>query len=174
MTHKVNWLNKKFVFNFPVERYVDLLEELRETPSKLEALVRPLPKETLLRHDSDSWSIQENAGHFLTLETLWHGRLDDFLNNEKTLRPAKFEDNQTDKANYDSWEMDTILRDFRAKRETFIRRLEELKPEDFGRVALHPRLNQPMRLCDSMFFEAEHDRHHLLRIEELIELWKTD
>ena len=64
--------------------------------------MRPLLKETLLRHDSDSWSIQENAGHFLTLETLWHGRLDDFLNNEKILRPAKFEDNQTDKANYDS------------------------------------------------------------------------
>ena len=49
MTHKVNWLHKKFVFDFPVERYVDLLEELRETPSKLEAL-----GETFAKGDSST------------------------------------------------------------------------------------------------------------------------
>ncbi len=171
MTHKVNWLEKKFDFDFPVSDYVELLSILRETPSQLEKLVRRLPLETLIRHDGDSWSIQENAGHFLTLESLFHGRLDDFLNDEPVLRPANFEDNQTDKANYDKQDIGWILSEFRKQRGVFIERLEALQPEDFRRVSLHPRLKKPTRLCDSMFFEVEHDRHHLARIEELKELW---
>jgi len=172
MSHKENWLEKKFVFDFPVSRYVELIQFLRETPTKLEALVKQLPREKLLRHEGDSWSIQENAGHFLTTEPLFQGRLDDFLNQEPVLGPANFEENLTDKAHYDSQDIRWILAEFRKLREIFIRRLEALQPEDFGRVALHPRLNQPMRLCDSMFFELEHDRHHMARIEELIDLWR--
>jgi uncharacterized damage-inducible protein DinB len=171
MTHKVNWLEKQFDFDFPVERYVELRQALGETHEKLQAMVGSLPRDTLIRQDGDSWSIQENVGHFLTLESLFHGRLDDFLNNASVLRPANFEDNQTDKVHYNEKEIAWILSEFRRQRGKFILRLEALQPEDFGRIALHPRLNKTMRLCDSMFFEVEHDRHHLLRIEELKEVW---
>ena len=171
MTHKENWLEKQFDFDFPISRYVELLQYLRETPAKLEAMLASLPRETLVRHEGDSWSIQENAGHFLTLEPLFQGRLDDFMNNQPVLRPANFEDNLTDKANYDDQNIGRILSEFSKQRGSFVRRLEALKPGDFGRVALHPRLNKPMRLCDSMLFQVEHARHHLARIEELIELW---
>ncbi len=171
MTHKVNWLEKQFDFDFSVERYVELLQTLRETPGTLAAMVESLTKETLTRRDDDSWSIQENVGHFLTLESLFHGRLDDFLNDEPVLRPANFEDNQTDKAHYNDKDINWILSEFRKQRGIFILRLDALQPEDFRRIALHPRLNKPMRLCDSMFFEVEHDQHHLARIEELKELW---
>jgi hypothetical protein len=34
---------------------------------------------------------------------------------------------------------------------------------------LHPRLKQPMRLVDHLYFVAEHDDHHLARIWEMIE-----
>jgi hypothetical protein len=37
----------------------------------------------------------------------------------------------------------------------------------FGRVAIHPRLNKPMRLTDHLFFVAEHDDHHLAHISQL-------
>jgi hypothetical protein len=47
-------------------------------------------------------------------------------------------------------------------------RVGELQPDFFGRTLLHPRLKQPMRLVDHLFFVAEHDDHHLAKIWELI------
>ncbi|MEW6404597.1 MAG: DinB family protein [Chloroflexota bacterium] len=170
MTHKENWLEKIFDFDFPTSKYVEFLEVLRQTPTRLEALVEALPREILTRRDDQAWSIQENAGHFLAIEFLFTGRLDDYLDGAETLRPANFEDNSTDKADFNVQDIARILVEFRAEREAHLKRLEALKPEDFGRTCLHPRLNKPMRLCDSLFFQVEHDSHHLARIEELREL----
>jgi hypothetical protein len=38
---------------------------------------------------------------------------------------------------------------------------------------LHPRLNQPMRVVDLLFFVAEHDDYHLARISELIREFRS-
>jgi hypothetical protein len=54
MSHKENWLEKQFDFDFPASKYVAFLQFLRETPAKIEALVRNLPKEVLTRRDGDS------------------------------------------------------------------------------------------------------------------------
>jgi len=132
--------------------------------------VKDLPKEVLIRRDRDSWSIQENIGHFLTSESLFLGRLDDYENDAPVLRPARFEDNPTDKANFNGKDIQWILDQFREQRAIYISRLDALHPEDFEKAILHPRLNRSMRLCDMLFFHAEHDQHHLTRIAELKEL----
>ena len=173
MSHKENWLEKEFDFDFPASKYVEFLQFLRETPAKIESLVNNLPKEVLIRRDGDSWSIQENIGHFLTAESLFFGRLDDYENDVSVLRPARFEDNLTDKANFNEKDIQWILDEFCAQREIYISRLEALHPEDFEKAILHPRLNKPMRLCDMLLFHAQHDGHHLTRIAELKELWQV-
>lgn len=173
MSHKENWLEKQFDFDFPASKYVEFLQFLRDTPVIIEALVKDLPKETLIRRDDDSWSIQENVGHFLTTESLFLGRLDDYENDAPVLRPARFEDNPTDKANFNEKDVQWVLDEFRAQRETYINRLDALTPEDFEKAILHPRLNKPMRLCDMLSFHAAHDEHHLTRIAELKELWQV-
>jgi hypothetical protein len=43
-----------------------------------------------------------------------------------------------------------------------------MDPALFAHTMLHPRLKQPMRLVDHLYFAAEHDDHHLARIWELI------
>jgi len=172
MSHKENWLEKQFDFDFPASKYVAFLNFLRETPAKIEALVNNLPKEVLIQRDGDSWSIQENIGHFLTVESLFLGRLDDYENDAPVLRPARFEDNPTDKANFNKKDIQWIFDQFREQRGIYISRLDALRPEDFEKAILHPRLNKPMRLCDMLSFHAEHDRHHLTRIAELKELWQ--
>ena len=174
MSHKENWLEKQFDFDFPASKYVEFLQFLRKTPAKIEALVKNLPHKTLIRRDGDSWSIQENIGHFLTSESLFLGRLDDYENDAPVLRPARFEDNPTDKANFNEKGIQWILDEFRAQRQIYINRLDALKPEDFEKNILHPRLNKPMRLCDMLFFHAQHDQHHLTRIAELKELWQVN
>jgi uncharacterized damage-inducible protein DinB len=173
MSYKENWLEKQFEFDFPASKYEEFLQFLRETPAKIEALVKDLPGEILIQRDGDSWSIQENVGHFLTVESLFLGRLDDYANNAPVLRPARFEDNPTDKANFNEKDIQWILDEFRAQRGTYISRLDALKPEDFEKAILHPRLNKPMRLCDMLSFHAQHDGHHLTRIAELKELWQV-
>jgi uncharacterized damage-inducible protein DinB len=146
---------------------VEFLQFLRETPLRLEAAVIALPSEALVRRDGDSWSIQENAGHFLTVESLFLGRLGDYENNAPILRPARFENNPTDEADFNHKDIQWILEQFRKQRQCYINRLDEKQPEDFEKAILHPRLNRPMRLCDMLFFHVEHDRHHLARIAEL-------
>ena len=172
MSHKENWLEKQFDFNYPASKHVEFLEFLRETPAKVETLVKDLPNDVLILRDGDSWSIQENAGHFLASEALFLGRLDDYEANVLVLRPARFEDNPTAKANFNEKDIRWILDEFRAQRGIYISRLDAMKPETFEKSIQHPRLNKPMRLCDMLFFHAEHDQHHLTRIAELKELWQ--
>ena len=172
MSHKENWLEKQFDFDFPASKYVEFLQFLRETPEKLEELVKSLPNEVLTYRDEDSWSIQENAGHFLTVESLFLGRLDDYESNAPVLRPARFKNNPTDKANFNEKDLQWILDQFRDQRGIYVNRLEALSPEAFEKSILHPRLNKPMRLCDMLSFHAAHDQHHLTRIVELKELWQ--
>jgi len=173
MSNKENWLEKQFDFDFPASKYVEFLQFLRETPIKIEALVTNLPKEVLTRRDEDSWSIQENVGHFLTAESLFLGRLDDYENDAPVLQPARFDDNPTDKAKFNEKDIQWILDEFREQRAIYISRLDTLHPKDFEKAILHPRLNKPMRLCDMLYFHAQHDQHHLTRIAELIELWQV-
>ena len=78
MTTRIAWTKRAFDFYFPVELHHEILERLRGTPARVEQLVRALAPKTLLRRAGQAWSIQENVGHLLNVETLWVGRLDDY------------------------------------------------------------------------------------------------
>lgn|GEM_PF-5991317 len=64
-----------------------------------------------------------------------------------------------------------FLETFRTQRAESVRRIEALEASDFDKSALHPRLEVPMRLVDSLTFFAEHDDYHLARISDLIRLF---
>jgi uncharacterized damage-inducible protein DinB len=164
----MKWIERKFEFDFPVSVYPGLIERICATPDRLEGLVKSLPQEILVRREGEKWSIQEIAGHLLSADELFAGRLDDYESGAGTLRPADVSGRRTEAENYNQGNLLAILARFRSRRGEFVARLRALKPGDFGRTAMHPRLNEPMRLCDMLFFQAEHDDHHLAGIEELI------
>ncbi len=168
---KQKWVKRKFEFDFPASEYVHFLDFLKQTPAKLEAIIKSTPKEFLTKRESDTWSIQENAGHLLTVDSLFVGRLDDYLANAEILRAADVSGGRTNRADYNSKNIDDILQKFKLIRQEYINRLEQLEPEDFEKIAQHPRLDKPMRLCDMLHFQQEHDKHHLNRIEELKSKW---
>ncbi len=169
MTARVAWTDRTFNFDFPSDIYPELMERLRGTPARLDERVRPLPRNILTVREGVKWSIQEHAGHLMDLETLSMGRVDDFVGGAETLRAADMTNQKTHDANHNKHDIEAILAGFRAERLAFIKRLESFEPDDFARTALHPRLNQPMRLCDSMYFVAEHDDYHLAQITELVQ-----
>jgi uncharacterized damage-inducible protein DinB len=167
----LRWVERSFDFSFPVERIDTILERLRGTPARLEEKLSGFDRATLIRRDGDSWSIQEHAGHLLDLDELHLGRLDDYESGAVVLRPADTENRKTREADHNARPLEEILAKFREERARFVVRLEAWDDERLGTTALHPRLNQPMRVVDMAYFVAEHDDHHLARMTGLARAW---
>jgi hypothetical protein len=162
------WFERKFNFTFPVEQYPNLCVRLRGTPARLEEMVKGASRDVLIAKPAEKWSAQEHAGHLLDLESLWMARVDDFLAGGDTLTVADLSNRRTHEANHNARLMTEILADFRTARFSLIDRVAKFDSEMFERSMLHPRLEQPMRLVDHLYFVAEHDDHHLARIWEMI------
>ena len=162
------WFERKFEFSLPVEQYPNLCVRLRGTPARLEEILRGISRDALVGKPGDKWSAQEHAGHLLDLEPLWLARVDDFLADGDTLTVADLSNRKTHEANHNARELTETLAEFRTARLRLLERVGKFQPALFARSKLHPRLKQPMRLVDHLYFVAEHDDHHLARIWEMI------
>ena len=164
---RIKWTDRRFNFDFPAGIYPEMIERVRGTPARLEELLAGLPSDTLTTQVDGRWSMQENAGHLLDLESLVSQRIDEYLAGNSALHAADMSNRKTYDASHNEVSVDTILKAFRAARQEIVDRLESFDAEIFERSALHPRLNMSMRLLDMLFFQAEHDDYHLARISEL-------
>ena len=165
---KQKWFDKKFEFKYSPADYDLLLNELMKTPEKISQLVLSLPEEKLTKKIDNRWSIKENIGHLIDLEELHDGRIDDFISGKEILRPADLNNRKTDEANHNSKNISQLLIQLKQVRENFLERLSDLDASVRERIAIHPRLNQPMRPIDMAQFVLEHDEHHIQTIKELI------
>lgn len=161
------WFERKFDFTFPVEQYPNLYVRLWGTPTRLEEMLRGVPHEVLIQKPGRKWSIQEHTGHLADLEPLWMARINDFLTDVDTLTIADLTNRKTDEARHNERKLEEILAEFRTARIGLLDRLGKLQRERFEGTKLHPRLKQPMRLVDHLYFVAEHDDHHLAKIWEI-------
>jgi len=165
------WFERKFDFTFPTEQYPNACVRLSGTPARLEEILRKvtIDVDVLVGKPQGKWSAQEQAGHLLDLEPLWMARVDDFLTDRGTLAVADLGNRKTHEANHNAQTLPEILAGFRTARLRLVERLGTFEPDVFARTSLHPRLKQPMRLVDHLYFVAEHDDHHLAKISELID-----
>jgi uncharacterized damage-inducible protein DinB len=161
------WFERQFTLNLSAWMFPNLVERLRGTPARAEELAASLDKDLLTKRDGDEWSIQENVGHLWDLEALWLARVHDFLAGKQVLRSADLTNSKTYEANHNASDISHILQHFRQARQQFVQELEALSEEDVMRTSSHPRLKQPMRLVDHVYFVAEHDDHHLAQITRL-------
>ncbi len=163
------WIDRKFTFDFPPEKFPDLLERLRGTPARLEECVRDLPREWLTRRGAKGgWTIQENVGHLIDLGDLPRRRIDGILAGETTLVAADMSNRRTHEADHHARSIADLVSEFRRERAELVEKLEALPVSAWGRSAMHPRLRQPMRVVDIVCFDSEHDDYHLARIGELV------
>ena len=167
---RIKWTERRFKFDFPAGIYPEMIERVRGTPARLEELVNGYATESLTAQLDGRWSMQENAGHLLDLESLVSQRVDEYLAGNATLHAADMSNRKTYEASHNEVPISTILTAFRSTRYELVDRLESLDGDLFARSALHPRLNVQMRLVDMLFFQAEHDDYHLARISELKKL----
>jgi uncharacterized damage-inducible protein DinB len=163
----MRWTDRRFTFDLPEALFPVVVERLRGTPARIEEKVRGLSPALLTRRPGDAWSIQEHIGHLLDLDELHTSRLDDFLAGASVLRPADITNRRTWEAHHNERPIADLLQSLRRERESFVARLDAWDPDLVSRTALHPRLQQPMRVIDMAWFTAEHDDHHLTRMTEL-------
>jgi uncharacterized damage-inducible protein DinB len=168
MSQVLLWFERSFDFSFPAELRPNVCMRLRGTPARLEEIVRGRSPEILRRKPEKKWSAQEHAGHLLDLEPLWTARVGDYETARSVLTTADLSNRKTDEANHNAHSLEQILATFRTARAELVRRAESADPSLFARTILHPRLNEPMRLVDHLYFVAEHDDHHLALIWRLL------
>lgn len=164
---QIKWFERKFDFSFEQNIFPSIIERMKGTPMRLTSAIKEIPLDMLEAKLDDKWSIKENIGHLIDLEPLWQGRLEDILNNEKYLRPTDLDNKQTDFAQHNSKDINDLLFNFEQIRNTTLEKLSGLSDEGIYKMALHPRLEKPMRTMDLFLFVAEHDDHHLSRITEI-------
>jgi len=162
------WFDKKFQFELSHNEYELILSRLNENPELISNLVSLLPVAILTKKVDNGWSIQENVGHFIDLEELHTGRIDDFTAGKETLRPADLNNKKTDEANHNNENINDLLKKLKSAREDFVSKMKNLDAKILKRSSIHPRLNQPMRPIDMAQFVLEHDERHIETIKELM------
>ena len=167
MITQTPWIERKFDFNFPIGMFPVIVERLRDTLPQLQWMLKKVSEEKA-EQKNRHWSIKEEVGHLYDLEELWYGRIEDFLAKNEILRAADMSNTKTEKADHNSKTIPELLKQFSEARNKLINKVENMDEATAAITALHPRLQKPMRLVDSLFFVAEHDDHHLTKIRELL------
>jgi uncharacterized damage-inducible protein DinB len=168
MITQTPWIERKFEFNFPIGMLPVIIERLRGTLPHIQDIIKDKTDEELSQKVEGAWSVKEQVGHLYDLEELWYGRLEDFLSGEQTLRAADMRNTKTHNADHNKKKIEKLLEQFSSARDKLIEKVRNADDEAASFTALHPRLQQPMRLIDALFFVAEHDDHHLSKIRELL------
>ncbi|HYC38871.1 MAG TPA: DinB family protein [Chitinophagaceae bacterium] len=170
MVQQIPWIERSFSFDFPLGLFPVILERLRGTTFRLEVMLRGINDEILSARPEGKWSVKEQVGHLCDLEDLWSSRVDDFLSGKEVLTPADMSNTRTHSARHGDESLVLLLKRFGAARSALVEKVAFADVETASLTALHPRLQQPMRLVDSLYFAAEHDDHHLARIRQLISM----
>ena len=157
------WTARTFTFDLPIGAFPAVLERLRGTPARATELVSGVSEEVLGRRSNGKWSAKENLGHLVDLHALDVKRLAEYLAGAEMLFPGDITNRATEAAKHNDAPIGLILARMRKGRIELALGLEALSGDEVGRVALHPRLQQPMRLLDWAYFVAEHDDYHLAR-----------
>lgn len=165
MVAQTPWIEREFNFGFPVGHFPVIYSRLQGSIYRLEKLT-----EHLADHHTGQgggWSAKKHIGHLTDLEALWWQRLQDFRSGEKMLTAADMSNRKTEMTNHDASGIAELVAAFRREREKMLKEIQNYTAAQLQLEALHPRLQQPMRLIDSLFFVAEHDDHHLAKIAAL-------
>src|SRR6476660_3314117 len=150
---RIKWTDRTFDFNFPTGLYPEMIERLHGVPARLEEHCRNVREDLLTFQLDRRWSMQENAGHLLDLESLVQQRIGEYLAGAEVLHAADMSNRKTYDASHNDVAIQTILNNFRHERMIVVEQLSSLDAEIFGRVALHPRLKVNMRLVDMLYFQ---------------------
>ena len=161
---KAGWLERRFVFGQQPEMLVFFLERMEGTIARIHWRVDDMPNEKLSHQLDGVWSVKQNIGHLAEVEEISLKRIDEILNGVSVMTPAVFPVKQ----DYNAMPLKEVIAFFERARLATLERYNTLKVDDLKLTSIHPRFKQPMNPVDLALFHAEHDDHHLRRINEIL------
>ena len=168
MKFDVIWFDRKFKFVHPPEQFPAVVERLRGTAARLEEKLKDIAENVLTHKEGEGWTIKEQAGHLIVVEKLWTIRTDEYIAGKDSLFAADIQNNLTKSTNFNNADINDLITQFRKTRDKLVAKLDVLDKDAPSRTAHHPRLNMAMRMIDHTLFIAEHDDHHLAKIQDII------
>lgn len=162
------WFGRKFDFNFGNEEYPAICQRLQQAPDLLANILLQIPDDLLTYQPGGKWSVKEHTGHLSILEPLWRARIQDITQKKAVLTATDLDNKKTSEAGFNDHPIAALLRTFREERKITLSLLDSINVPAQTHTSLHPRLEQPMRIIDILYFTAEHDDHHTAVIRELI------
>jgi len=168
MTNTPKWFERKFDFSFDTGAYPALYQRLQQAPETLTDLISSVPDEISAHQPNGKWSAKEHTGHLSILESLWRTRIYDIIQKKALLTATDLENKRTSGAGFNHYTITALLQLFTEERKQTLSLLNSIDVAAQSHTSLHPRLEQPMRIIDILYFTAEHDDHHIAVIRNLI------
>jgi len=162
------WFEREFKFGLPPGMLPFFLERLSFTTLRMEQKVRGVADKVLSEQVNSKWSVKQNIGHLGEVDEIAMKRIHEMLSGIPTLSPAVFEPRK----DYNSQPIADVIAYFNSNRKKNIELYESLSDTDLIKSSLHPRLKVMMNPVDLAYFDAEHDDHHLVRINEILNTLK--
>lgn len=167
MVRQTPWFDRQFDFSFPVGLFPVIFSRLEGSIFRLYSLLANADDE-LCSQSSGGWSVKEHVGHLYDLEELWWKRLNDFLQGRDRLTLADLSNTKTREGGHNEKSLEQLVEQFTIERQKILEAVYEMDEATLSLTSIHPRLNQPMRLIDSLYFVAEHDDHHIAALSSLL------
>jgi uncharacterized damage-inducible protein DinB len=167
MIPQTPWIERRFQFDFPLGMFPVIFSRLEGSIFRLYSLLANADDE-ICSQKTNGWSAKEHLGHLCDLEELWWKRLQDFMQNKEVLTAADITNRRTTEANHNEKSLERLLELFSTERQKILEAIYTFDEAMLSKTSVHPRLNQPMRLIDSLFFVAEHDDHHISALSNLL------
>ncbi|MEQ8423319.1 MAG: DinB family protein [Cyclobacteriaceae bacterium] len=158
------WFERKFQFGLKPGMLPFFIERLSFTSMRMEQKVRGVADLILSTQMDGKWSVKQNIGHLAEVDEIAMKRIQEMLNGIQQLSPAVFEPKQ----NYNDQPVEEVINYFKKNREDNIALYNSLSEVDLQKESLHPRLKVMMNPVDLAMFDAEHDDHHLVKINEIL------
>lgn len=157
------WFERNLKFGYPKEMLPFFLERLEGTIVRIEQKVKGIDDKILSAKLNGKWSIKENIGHLAEVDEVANKRIDEMASGAAVMSPAVFEPQD-----YSSWPIEKVVELFKRNRLSNIRKYNSIKEADLLKSSEHPRLKVMMTPVDLAWFDAEHDDHHLVKINEIL------
>lgn len=167
MIQQTPWIERSFNFDFPSGLFPVIFSRLEGSIFRMHSILANADDEACST-SSSGWSVKEHLGHLFDLEDLWWKRLQDFMKHKAVLSAADMTNAKTKEARHNEKSLEQLLQQFTLERQKMLEAIYGFDEELLDRTSVHPRLNQPMRLIDSLFFVAEHDDHHVSIMSTLL------
>lgn len=160
---KILWFDRVFNFGAPKGMLPFYLERLQGTIARIEKKVQGISEDLLSTRLDNKWSVKENIGHLAEVDEIAGKRIGEMISGVSPMSPAVFEPKP-----YYEWPIELVVKYFDDNRRKNISRYATLTSDELSKASIHPRLKLSMTPVDLALFDAEHDDHHLVRINEIL------